>query len=97
MASREEPVDGHRPSASITFRAVARSFGRNALGVLLTGMGKDGADGLQCIAQAGGTTVAQNEASCVVYGMPRHAIELGAAQHVLAPADIARLLIEIVK
>jgi two-component system chemotaxis response regulator CheB len=96
-ASREDPVDGHRPSVSITFRSVARHYSRAAVAVLLTGMGKDGADGMQSVAQAGGMTIAQDEASCVVFGMPRHAIELGSAQHVLPPPDIARLLLDLVR
>ena len=88
-----EPVGGFRPSIDITFASLARTWGANASGVLLTGMGTDGAAGLLAIRQAGGTTLVQDEESCVVFGMPRAAIELGAAQHVLAPAGLRRHLL----
>jgi two-component system chemotaxis response regulator CheB len=88
--------DGHRPSVTVTFESGASSFGSNAVAVLLTGMGSDGAMGLRAVRLAGGATIAQNEASCVVFGMPRVAIELGAAQFVMAPAEIARKLLALV-
>ena len=87
------PCDGHRPSATVTLRAAARRFGAGAVGVLLTGMGRDGAEGMAEIAAAGGITIAQDEASSVVYGMPKAAVELGAAQHVLPIEQIAPALI----
>jgi len=90
--SQKPPVDGHRPSVTATMRAAVRCHGKNVAGVLLTGMGRDGADGLAEIARAGGVTVAQDEASCVVFGMPKEAIALNAASHVLSPPDIARWL-----
>lgn len=83
------PVGGHCPSVDVLFKSVAEHFGQNAVGVLLTGMGNDGAAGLLTIAKAGGETVAQNEASCVVFGMPRVAIDLGAAKYVLPVEAIA--------
>jgi len=83
------PVGGHCPSVDVLFKSVAQHFGRNALGVLLTGMGSDGAEGLLAIAKAGGDTVAQNEASSVVFGMPKVAIDLGAARYVLPVEAIA--------
>lgn len=89
-----EPVDGHCPSVTVTFRAVAQYYGKTAVGVLLTGMGKDGAAGMQAIAAAGGTTIAQDEASCVVFGMPKEAIALGAARHVLPLDAIAPWLLQ---
>lgn len=89
--------DGHRPSVTITMRAVARKFGANAVGVLLSGMGRDGADGMAEINASGGITIAQNEASCVIYGMPKIAVELGVAQHVLHLDHIATALLELVK
>ena len=87
------PMSGHRPSVTTTFNSVAKFYGRASAGVLLTGMGRDGADGMQAIAQAGGLTIAQNEASCVVFGMPKEAIALGAAQHILPINDIAPMLL----
>jgi two-component system chemotaxis response regulator CheB len=88
----EPPVRGHRPSATLLFRSVAEEYGPRAVGVLLTGMGDDGASGLKDLKRAGAVTVAQDEASSVVFGMPGAAIGLGAADHVLSPPEIARLL-----
>lgn len=91
------PVGGHRPSITVTFNSVARQYGSKAAGVLLTGMGRDGADGMLAIAGAGGLTVAQNEATSIVFGMPKEAIALGAAQHILPITAIAPLLISKVR
>lgn len=82
-------VNRHRPSVDVLFRSVANNAGRNAYGVILTGMGKDGAAGLLEMKEAGAHTVAQDEASCVVFGMPREAIALGAADETLALSKIA--------
>ncbi|WP_434525183.1 protein-glutamate methylesterase/protein-glutamine glutaminase [Photorhabdus asymbiotica] len=76
-------VNRHRPSVDVLFRSVAKFAGRNAVGVLLTGMGSDGAAGLLEMKQAGAYTLAQDEASCVVFGMPRAAIQLGAVDEVM--------------
>ena len=76
-------ISGHKPSVDVLFHSVARAAGANAVGVLLTGMGEDGADGLLAMKQAGAVTLAQDEASCVVFGMPRAAIERGAVDQVL--------------
>ena len=84
---------GHCPSITVTFKSVANFYGRAAAGVLLTGMGRDGAEGMLAIAQRGGLTIAQDEASSVVFGMPKEAIALGAAQHVLPVSAIAPLLL----
>ena len=78
------------PSVDITFTTIAETYGARAAGVLLTGMGTDGATGLLAIRHAGGTTVVQDEASCVVFGMPRAAINLDAAQSVLPPSGLIR-------
>lgn len=80
--SQDDAVNRHRPSIDVLFDSAARSAGVNAVGVLLTGMGRDGAAGLLRMRQAGAHTFAQDEASCVVFGMPREAILLGAASEV---------------
>jgi two-component system, chemotaxis family, protein-glutamate methylesterase/glutaminase len=80
------PVSGHRPSVDVLFRSGARTIGANGIGVILTGMGKDGAKGLREMLDAGSQTIAQDEASSVVWGMPGEAVGLGAAQHVI-PLD----------
>jgi two-component system chemotaxis response regulator CheB len=87
-----DPVNGCRPSVDVTFATLAQIYGVRAAGALLTGMGADGAAGLLAIRQAGGVTLAQDEESCVVFGMPRTAIDLGAVQHVLSPSGLARSL-----
>ncbi len=76
-------VNHHRPSVDVLFRSVAQAAGANATGVILTGMGDDGARGLLSMRRAGARTLAQDEASCVVYGMPRAAVELGAVEQVV--------------
>ncbi len=85
----EAPENYHRPSIDVLFRSAAKHFGSHAVGVLLTGMGADGAKGMLEIRQAGGATIAQNEATCVVYGMPAEAVRLGAAEAVLPLREIA--------
>ena len=89
------PVRGFRPSIDVTFSSIARVYGSRGCGVLLTGMGADGAAGLLAIREAGGTTLVQDEATCAVFGMPRAAIDLGAAQYVLPPAGLARHLLSL--
>src|SRR6478672_1004917 len=86
-------VGGHCPSITVTFNSVAKLYRQSAMGVLLTGMGRDGADGMYAIASAGGLTIAQDEASCVVFGMPKEAIALGAAHYILPIQDIAPILL----
>lgn len=76
--SHAEKVNGHRPSVDVMFQSVAQHVGANAVGVILTGLGSDGAHGLLAMRQAGANTIGQDEASCVVYGMPRVAFEIGA-------------------
>jgi len=88
------PVNRHKPSVDVLFRSVAKAVGRNALGMILTGMGDDGARGLLSMRQAGANTIAQDEASSVVFGMPKEAIKLGAAEQIFSlnqmPAMIAQ-------
>ncbi len=87
--SQSAPVNRHRPSADVLFHSVAATAARYAVGVILTGMGKDGAVGLLAMRSAGAWTIAQNQASCVVYGMPRVAVALGAAEELLPLSEIA--------
>lgn len=93
--SDEPAVRGHRPSATILFRSVAATYGARAIGVLLTGMGDDGAVGLADLKRAGGITIAQDEASSVVFGMPAAAIALGVVDHILPPQHIPGLLVRL--
>jgi two-component system chemotaxis response regulator CheB len=82
-------VNRHRPSVDVLFRSVAKWAGKNALGIIMTGMGDDGARGLRELFNAGAQTVAQDEQSCVVYGMPKEAVKLGAVQQELPLQAIA--------
>ena len=88
------PVNRHRPSVDVLFRSVAQQAGSNAVGVLLTGMGKDGALGLKEIREAGGATLVQDEATSVVWGMPGEAVEIGAADEVLPLSRLAARALE---
>ncbi len=88
-------VNHHRPSVDVLFKSVAQFAGANAVGVILTGMGADGAQGLKAMREAGAETVAQDEASCVVFGMPREAIALGAVSHVAPLESIAGLVVSL--
>jgi two-component system chemotaxis response regulator CheB len=88
----DEPVNGHRPSVDVLFRSVAHEFGPQSTGVLMTGMGEDGAAGLGAIRSAGGLTIAQDQESCVVFGMPRAAIERGYAMRVVSLQDLPNAL-----
>jgi two-component system chemotaxis response regulator CheB len=92
----ESPLLIQRPSVDITMQAAAEVYGPRAIGVLLTGMGRDGAYGLQAIRRSGGHTLAQDEASCAIYGMPRSAVEIGAVEQILPPSQIAMRLMELV-
>lgn len=87
--NQDPPVNRHRPSVDVMFASVARHAGANAVGVILTGMGGDGAKEMLTMKQAGAFTIAQDEASCVVFGMPKEAIKVGAVDKVLPLADIA--------
>jgi len=95
--TREEPCNGLRPSVDVLFASVAERFGRRAIGVLLSGMGRDGARELKTMADRGALTITQDEASCVIYGMPQEAVRLGASCHMLGPAQIADLLNTLVR
>ncbi|MDC9621493.1 chemotaxis response regulator protein-glutamate methylesterase [Xenorhabdus sp. XENO-7] len=93
MTNRAPPVNRHRPSVDVLFRSVAKYAGRNAVGVILTGMGSDGAAGLLEMKQAGAYTLAQSEASCVVFGMPRAAIQLGAIDDIMDIQKISKAML----
>jgi two-component system, chemotaxis family, protein-glutamate methylesterase/glutaminase len=83
-----ELVNRHKPSVEVLFNSVAKHAGQNAIGVIMTGMGRDGADGLLNMKEAGAKTIAQDEKTSVVFGMPKEAIKIGAADHVLPLQDI---------
>jgi two-component system chemotaxis response regulator CheB len=94
VLSDDPPVSGHRPSVDVLFRSVARVAGDNAIGVILTGMGKDGADGLFDMRKAGAITFGQDEDSALIYGMPRVAFECGAVMHQYSLDKIAAAVME---
>jgi two-component system, chemotaxis family, protein-glutamate methylesterase/glutaminase len=92
VLSDEPRVNGHRPSVDVLFKSVAEEFGERGIAVLMTGMGEDGAQGLGMVKAAGGMTIAQSEESCVVFGMPKAAIERGYAVRVVALDALANTL-----
>lgn len=94
--SQEEKVNGHRPSVDVLFRSVASAAKDKALGVLLTGMGSDGAAGLLEMRNAGARTIGQNQASCIVYGMPKVAFDIGAVEKQLALQEIPSALLKLI-
>ena len=93
VLSDNSPINGHRPSADVLFHSVAQEFGPAAVGIIMTGMGEDGAEGLGAIKSAGGATIAQSEDSCVVSGMPRAAILKGYAGKIVSLDTLAIHLI----
>jgi two-component system chemotaxis response regulator CheB len=92
VLSDEDKVNGHRPSVDVLFRSAAQQFGDRAVALIMTGMGEDGADAMGEVRSLGGTTIAQNEESCVVYGMPRTAVERGHVQRVVPLDALANTL-----
>lgn len=89
--------DGHMPSGTVLLESAAKTYGRRALGLILTGMGEDGADGMLAIKQAGGLTLAQNEESCVVFGMPGASVARKAVDHLVHGDDIAGALVRLAR
>ncbi|QRN94529.1 chemotaxis-specific protein-glutamate methyltransferase CheB [Archangium violaceum] len=89
--------DGHMPSGTVLLESAAKAYGRRTMGLILTGMGEDGADGMVAIKQAGGVTVAQNEESCVVFGMPGTAVARKAVDHIIHGDDIAGALVRLAR
>lgn len=90
-----DPINGHRPSVDALFYSVAEAVGRSAVGAILTGMGRDGAEGLKAMRQAGAHTLGQDESSCVVYGMPKAAFEIGAVERQASIADIGGVILSL--
>jgi len=88
-------VNRHRPSVDVLFRSAAKCAGSNALGIIMTGMGDDGARGLKEMREAGAKTVAQDEATCVVYGMPKEAVKLDAVSRVMPLGDIPHAILAV--
>jgi len=88
-------ISRHRPSVDVLFRSVAKSAGRNATGFILTGMGDDGAHGMREMHDAGALTYAQDEKSCVVFGMPKEAIRLGGVDHVISLEKISAAIVAV--
>jgi two-component system, chemotaxis family, protein-glutamate methylesterase/glutaminase len=93
VLSDSPPINGHRPSVDVLFHSVAQEFGLTAVGLLMTGMGEDGAEGLGAIKAAGGMTIAQSEETCVVSGMPRAAIVKGYANKILPLENLGNYLV----
>jgi two-component system chemotaxis response regulator CheB len=92
--NRSLPINGHRPSAEVLFDSVASNYGKRGAGVILTGMGSDGAEGLKSLRLCGGHTIAQDEQSSIIFGMPRAAIELDAAEIVLPLDEIGPQIVK---
>ncbi len=97
LLRKGDSVNGMCPSVSVLFRSVAAAYGESAAGILLTGMGRDGAEELKVMRDRGAVTIAQDKESSVIHGMPGEAIRLGAARHVLPPDQISSLLTEAVE
>lgn len=91
--SQAEPVNRHRPSVDVLYRSAANNAGKNAIGIILTGMGKDGAAGMKEMHDAGAHTFAQDEASCVVFGMPKEAIAHGGVDDIVPLKDMAKAIL----
>jgi two-component system, chemotaxis family, protein-glutamate methylesterase/glutaminase len=94
VSSLEMPVSGQRPSGTVLFRSLVREYRNNAIGVVLSGMGDDGAAGLEMMNKAGAVILAQDEASSVIHSMPSSAIKKGIVHHVMSPPEIANTLID---
>jgi two-component system chemotaxis response regulator CheB len=92
VLAEEAPIHGHRPSVDVLFRSMAEEFGPQAVAVIMTGMGDDGASGMGAVRAAGGVTIAQSEESCVVYGMPKAAIDRGYVTRVVHLEDLPNTL-----
>jgi two-component system, chemotaxis family, protein-glutamate methylesterase/glutaminase len=96
LLSDAPPIGGHRPSATHLFHSVASAFGSGAIGVIMTGIGTDGCDGIRVLRQMGGTVLAQDRESCVVYGMPRAVVDAGLADHLVSLDALAEVITSLV-
>jgi two-component system chemotaxis response regulator CheB len=92
-----EPRDGHLPSATLLLESAAKSYGKRTVGVILTGMGNDGVDGMAAIRAAGGKTIAQSQESCVVFGMPGAAIGRGVVDYIVHGDDVGKALLRLAR
>ncbi len=95
VLSRSQPVSGHRPSADILFDSVAAEYGNDSVGIIMTGMGSDGAEGIGRIKASGGMTIAQDENSCIVFGMPKAAIERGYIDRIASLEEMPKMITNI--
>ena len=95
--TKDQAEKGHCPSVSYFFRSVAEVYGKEAIGILLSGMGTDGAAELKVMREKGATTIVQDEESSVVFGMPGEAVKIGAAEYVLNPESIPDILKKLVR
>lgn len=96
VLSESSPINGHRPSVEVLFDSVCREYGHSSVGVIMTGMGQDGSEGVGAIKRAGGMTIAQDEESCIVFGMPKVAVEKGNIQQVASLDNMAGAIIDAV-
>src|SRR5262249_24541877 len=96
LLSDAPPIGGHRPSATHLFHSVASAFGPNAIGVIMTGIGSDGCDGIRMLRRMGGTVLAQDRAACVVYGPPRAVVDAGLADQVVSLDAMAEVITRLV-
>ncbi|MFH1771194.1 MAG: chemotaxis-specific protein-glutamate methyltransferase CheB [Candidatus Omnitrophota bacterium] len=94
---REGPQGGHIPCADILFESAGNAYGKNAIGIILTGMGKDGAKGIKSLHDTGGLTIAQDEESSIIFGMPKAAIEMNAIDKIVSLSDIPSVIMELLK
>jgi two-component system, chemotaxis family, protein-glutamate methylesterase/glutaminase len=95
--SDDPPVGGHKPSGDILLESVAKTYGKGSVGAILTGMGRDGVTGMKAIREQQGRTIAQNEQSCVVFGMPNAAIEMNVIDKILPLEKIAEEIVTMVR
>ena len=94
---KSEPVNGHRPSVDVMFESAAMQFWGQIVGVIMTGMGSDGSNGLKLVKEKGGMTIAEHQSSCVVYGMPKAAVETGKVDRIVPLMEISQEIVKMLK